>query len=59
MMKNKKNRSSRYQKFLQTKHVFVEDNQVYFKKDIQDPGIFDEPVIQWFPVNFQWTTIRS
>lgn len=57
-MKNKKNRSSsRYQKFIKTKHVFIDSDRLFYKKEDQEPSIIEEPVVQWFPVNFQRTTI--
>lgn len=55
-MKTKKSKSSRYHKFLKTNHVFVDENQVYLKKDILEADDLTEQTIQWFPVNFQWSS---
>jgi len=54
-MKNRKKMSNRYHKFIRTTHVFIEGDRLFQKKEDQDPST-EEPVAQWFPVNFQWTT---
>lgn len=55
-MKTKKSKSTRYHKFLKTNHVFVDENQVYLKKEIIETEILADQAVQWFPVNFQWSS---
>lgn len=55
-MKNRKNMSGSYQKFIRTKHVFIEGDRLFYKKENHEK-LIEEPVVQWFPVNFQRTTL--
>ncbi|MGI9551655.1 MAG: hypothetical protein ACR2MT_10675 [Aurantibacter sp.] len=54
-MRNKRNMSSRYHKFIKTKHVFIEGDRLYFKKEDYNHHPVVEGIVQWFPVDFQVT----
>ncbi len=49
-----KKRCTFYREFIETQHVFTENQQVYLKnKTFKNGTILEE----WSPINFQWVTV--
>lgn len=48
-MKNKIHTSSRFHDVIQTKHVFIKNEQVFLKKDTN--------IARWFPTDFKWIPV--
>ncbi len=42
---------------IKTQHVFATDNQVYLRKKNKNESQTDIKNEEWFPINFQWTSI--
>ncbi|MFS4491949.1 hypothetical protein [Maribacter sp. 2308TA10-17] len=57
-MKNKNNIAKRFHAAIRTKHVFIEDEQVFLKKETQETFLEDTNVAEWFPTDFKWEPVR-
>lgn len=53
-MKHKTNSSNRFHDSIQTKHVFIEDEQVFLKKEMQETPVANTFTAEWFPTDFKW-----
>lgn len=58
-MENKTNLFKRFHTSIRTQHVFIEDEQVYLKKEFKESGDSDSNFAEWFPTDFQWIPITS
>lgn len=56
-MKNIQITSNRISNGIQTKHVFIEDEQVFLKKDVQETLVADTNTAEWFPTDFKWIPV--
>ncbi len=56
-MKDKIDRSKRFHETIKTKHVFIEDNQVFLKRDTRESVLSDDHGEIWCPINFQWVPV--
>ncbi len=57
-MKSKKNTLSLiHHKAIRTRHVFIENDQVFLKRTLADTQMNSSENEEWFPINFQWTPI--
>lgn len=50
MMKNNTDKSGRFHDVIQTKRVFIEDNQVFMRLETEEKFLVDVP--EWFPTDF-------
>lgn len=41
---------------IRTKHVFIEGQQVFMKREVEETFLEDAP--EWFPTDFKWDPIR-
>lgn len=57
-MKNKTKSSNRFQDSIRTKHVFIEDEQVFLKKEMQEAFLETTTVAEWFPTDFKWVSAQ-
>lgn len=58
-MGNKTNESHRFHDIIKTKHVFIEDNQVFIKRDSVEYAVSDNHGELWYPINFQWIPVKA
>jgi len=56
-MENKTNETNRFHEIIETKHVFIEDNQVFMKMDALESVLQDNLIEVWHPINFQWIPV--
>lgn len=42
---------------IKTRLVFSESNQVFLKRDNQEPSLKEDHGDVWFPINFQWIPV--
>ncbi|PKA96463.1 hypothetical protein B0O79_0098 [Flavobacteriaceae bacterium MAR_2009_75] len=45
-----------YHEFIETQHVFAENQQVYLKSKTYKNGMTLE---EWSPINFQWNSVMQ
>lgn len=57
MMENNKKDSGQFHNVIKTKHVFIEDNQVFMRREAE--GSYPEGIPEWFPTNFNWIPINQ
>lgn len=57
-MNNEISASSRFHEVIETKHVYIEDEQVFLKRRRQEVGVEDSTVAEWFPTDFKWEPVR-
>ncbi len=57
-MKNKTNTQNRFHETIATKHVFTEDEQVFMKRDPEEPNGMEIEDEIWYPINFQWIPVK-
>lgn len=57
-MKNKINTQQRFHDSIRTKHDFIEDEQIFLKKETQEVFLEDRIVAEWFPTDFKWVPDR-
>lgn len=57
-MSNKTKMSNRFHSIIRTKHVFIEDEQVFMKKESKEEFLEDTTVAEWFPTDFKWIPAR-
>jgi len=55
-MKNKRNTLSNYLEGIKTKHVFLENEQVFLKKESDLSTHEETEAIEWFPTDFNWVS---
>lgn len=53
-----KTMKKRFHKIIKTKYVFIEDGQVFIKRDTQESALPDSHGEVWYPINFQWMPIK-
>lgn len=58
-MKSKKTLSSRFHQIIKTKHVYIENNQVFVKRYSQKLSVANTHDELWLPTNFQWIPITA
>lgn len=56
-MGTKTNSLGRYHEIISTKHVFLEDEQVFLKSNTNEPSNLEIDKEEWSPINFQWIAI--
>ena len=49
-----KGKQVRFHEIIKTKHVFIEDDKVFVKRDTQESALPDNHGEMWYPINFQW-----
>lgn len=57
-MKNNIHTPNRFRDTIRTKHVFIEDAQVFIKKETNEAIFEDTTVAEWFPTDFKWIPAR-
>jgi len=57
-MKSNTNTFSSQGTAIKTKHVFIEDEQVFLKKETIEAFLDDTEVAEWFPTDFNWVSAR-
>lgn len=58
-MKNKSNILNRFHEAIRTQHVFIEDEQVYLKRESEESVGADTNFVEWLPTDFQWISATS
>lgn len=58
-MKNKVSLPNRFHDIIETKHVFIEDDQVFMKSDTQESNLLDNQGEVWHPIKFQWIPVGN
>ena len=53
-MENKKSISKIFHRTIKTQHVFMEDEQVFLKKEKPETYAADANFVEWFPTSFKW-----
>lgn len=56
-MEDASNEFGRYHSVIKTKHVFMEDDQVFLKSNGQEPTAQEYHGEVWYPINFQWIPV--
>ena len=42
---------------MKTKHVFIENDQVFLKKEKYHMGANEIEAVEWYPINLQWIPV--
>jgi hypothetical protein len=57
-MENKTSIFKRFHAAIRTQHVFIEGEQVFFKKSTDELFLEDTKNEEWFPIEFQWIPVK-
>lgn len=57
-MNKKTKMTNRFHSLIRTTHVFIEDEQVFMKKETKEEFLEDTAVAEWFPTDFKWIPAR-
>lgn len=56
-MEDATNKFERYHSVIKTKHVCIENNQVFMKRNSREPTALEYHGEVWYPINFQWIPV--
>ncbi|WP_171037043.1 hypothetical protein [Maribacter algarum] len=56
-MKNKNSIAKSFHAAIKTQHVYIENEQVFLKKNNQETFMEETNVAEWFPTDFKWIPV--
>ncbi len=57
MMENNKKEPGRFHKAIETKRVFIEDNQVFMRRDADKHSTSNGHGEVWYPIQLEWIPV--
>lgn len=57
MIENNNKASGRFHEVIKTKRVFIEDNQVFMRRDTDKQSFSDRHGEVWYPIQLEWICV--